>query len=311
MKTFGGHFALLPLSLAALLSAAGCGSFPASEQPVAAAKPVPAAAVRPAPVEVAPAASHEILSVLSVEHEVELLAQREGTATEILTEEGATIEKGALLARLDDRDPRAKLDRARAELQVAESNVKYNEAEVKARESHYRRAQEMNKAGLNSQADLEEAEFRAKGAAFDLEGWRAAVERQQAEIRALEIDLEKTRLIAPFRGVLTRRYLKQGQTVVKGEKCFRLSQLGPLQVRFLVAEGDPRKPQLGGRVQGELLNDSQLGFEAHILRVSPTVDVASGSYEVTAQLVGAGLDKFRPGMAVKILWGGPSAAARP
>jgi multidrug efflux pump subunit AcrA (membrane-fusion protein) len=98
---------------------------------------------------------------------------------------------------------------------------------------------------------------------------------------------------------------------VKDEKCFRLSQLGPLQVRFLVPEGDPSKPRAGDCVHGQLLNDLRRGFEARILRVSPTVDAASGSYEVTAQLVGAGLDKFRPGMAVKILWRETPAAARP
>jgi multidrug efflux pump subunit AcrA (membrane-fusion protein) len=48
--------------------------------------------------------------------------------------------------------------------------------------------------------------------------------------------------------------------------------------------------------------DSAREYDARVQRVSPTIDAASGSYDVTAQLTGAGLDQLRPGMAVKVLW---------
>jgi membrane fusion protein (multidrug efflux system) len=300
---------LLALATAGLLAEAGCGGGAGEEHTVtAAAKSTPApAAVVPSRSEIPPAstpygASGEILSVLSVEHEVDVLAQRDGTITGIDAEEGATVQQGALLARLDDRATLAQLDKAHADLRVAESNVKYNEAELKASEARLRRAQEMFKLGLNSQADLEEAEFRAKGSAFDLESWHAAVDRSKAEIHVLELEVEKTRIRAPFHGAVTRRYIREGQNLLKDEKCFRLSQLGPLQIHFQVPETSSRHPVAGDHVRGELATDSHHRFAARIVRVSPTVDAASGTYNVMAQLDPAEARELRPGMAVKLQW---------
>lgn len=299
---------LLAFTAAGLLAVAGCGGNTGGERVDAGpAKAVPAPVAAPAPSRnegpASASASRDILSVLSVEHEVEVLAQRDGTVTVIDAEEGATVDKGATLAHLDDRATAAQLDKARADLRVSESNVKYNEAELKATEAKLRRAQEMFKGGLSSQADLEEAEFRAKGSAFDLESWHAAVDRSRSDIRLLELELEKTHIRAPFHGVVARRYIREGQNLLKDEKCFRLSQLGPLQVHFQVPETSGRRPLAGDVVRGELASDSHHGFEARIRRVSPTVDAASGTYDVTAELDAAAERNLRPGMAVRLLWG--------
>ncbi len=295
---------LLLAGVAFTLAAAGCGGSRSENRASAAPGSSAPAPARPTPVVAPPEASSsgELLSVLSVEREVDLLAQRDGLVVALDSEEGATAEKGTVLARLDDRSLTAQLDKARADLHVAESNVKYNEAEVKARQAHLRRAQQMFDSGLGSQADLDEADFRAKGSAYDLESWRAVVEKNRAELRSLEIELEKTRIRAPFRGVVVHRYIRDGQNILKDGKCFRLSQLSPLLVRFLVPETDKRRPVAGDRVRGVLASDAHRTFEARIRRVSPTVDPGSGSYEVTAQLVEISAPDLRPGMAVRLRW---------
>lgn len=298
--------------VALALGAIACGE--SKPEPTQAASPA-ATAQRPATPSPAPQPvtkeapeAAEILSVLSVEHEVDVLAQRRGIVVEITSDQGAVVQKGTALARLDDRELQAQLDRARADLQVAQSNVKYNEAEVKAREAAHRRAQEMRKAGLNSDADLEEAEFRAQGARFDLESWRSVVERNRAEIRVLDLELEKTRIRAPFDGVVVTRAIRMGQDVLADEKCFRLSQLSPLLVRFLVPESSARIPRTGDSVELMLHADRERRYSARIEKVSPVVDAASGSYDVTAQLTGPDLQSLRPGMSVRVLW---RAAAKP
>lgn len=295
---------LLAGALAITLAETGCGGPPDASKPQATTPTrvtAPPAKAAPATVTEKPE-SLEILSVLSVEHEVDVLAQRDGVVTEILLDAGNHAAKGAVLARLDDRELLAKLDRARADLAVAQENVKYNEAELRAKQAAYRRAQEMRKLGLNSDADLEEAEFKAQGAGYDLESWRAVVERTRADARVLELEREKTLLRAPFSGVVARRYIRAGQNVLKDEKCFRLSQLAPLQVRFLVPETAGRPPKSGERVEVAPVGERQRTYSASVVKVSPTVDAASGSYDVTATLTGAKLGELRPGMSVRVLW---------
>jgi len=90
--------------------------------------------------------------------------------------------------------------------------------------------------------------------------------------------------------------------VAKGDKCFRVSQLFPLQVQFQVSETSGRRPIAGALVDVALVEEPNHSLPARIVKVSPTVDPASDSYNVTAQLYGAGLGSLRPGMAVRVAW---------
>ncbi len=302
------RFKILAFALAmiALLGATNCsnsdGTKPVAASPASAVPPLPAkAAPLAAPAPPRPAAL-EILSVLSVEHSVELLAQMDGIVTEIAVDQDSWVKQGQVLALLDDREVQAKLDHARDDLDIARNNLKYQEAETKAKDAAYRRQLELRKFGLSSQAAEEEAEFLSKGAHYDVDSYTATVKQKEAEIQELEVELEKTRVLAPFEGYITQRSIRVGQNVVKNNPCFRVSQLSPLQVRFLVPETTGKTPQLGDRLRVVPVGDNSREYAAEVKLLSPTIDPASMSYDVTAQLTGPDLGALRPGMAVKVLW---------
>lgn len=257
------------------------------------------------------ATASEILSVLSVEHQVDVTAQQPGEVVAVEKDDGSSVRAGDTLARLDDRTLQMQLVKAKDDLQVAQNNVKYKEAEKKAKEAALRRQQQLRQYGLSSEADLEAAEFEAKGAEYDLHGWEALAESSQAEIRRLELEIDKARIRAPFPGVVVQRYIRQGQTVAKDDKCFRVSQLGPLQALFQVPESSSSRPERGTQVEISLVGDSNRTFAARIIKVSPTVDPASDSYSVTAQLTATANSGLRPGMSVRIHWPGSIPAAKP
>jgi len=289
--------------------AAGCdnstvasGNAPTTAE---AASPAPA----PAPSSPAPTkqpVNNDILSVLSVEHQVDLATQRDGVVVSLAKDEGATVKAGDVLGQLDDRTLQMELIKARDDLQVSENNVKFKEAELKAKSAAYRRQQQLREYGLSSEADLEAAEFEAKGAEYDLHGYEALVESGHAAIRQLEIQIDQTRLRAPFSGVVVRRYIREGESLGKGDRCFRVSQLSPLQVQFQIPESSPRRPERGAAVELSLIEDLNRPLSARIVKISPTVDPASDSYDVVAQLTGSRLSDLRPGMAVRVVW--PAAA---
>jgi len=243
-----------------------------------------------------------ILSVLSVEHQVDVSSERDGVVIKIAGEEGNTIKAGETLGQLDDRSLQMELIKARDDLEVSKNNVKFKEAELKAKNAAYRRQQQLREVGLSSQADLEVAEFQAKGAEYDLHGWEALIEGGQAEIQRIQIQIEQMRLHAPFSGVIVRRYVREGQAVAKGDKCFRVSQLGPLQVQFQIPGSSGGPPQIGQAVRLELVGFSRQPLTARVLKISPTVEPGSDSYNVLAQLNSPPSLDVRPGMAVRIDW---------
>jgi len=300
------------LAGALIIGATGCGNSSVASNPASQAAPSAAPTTPPSPPP-APAKTGEagdILTVLSVEHQVDVPTQIDGVVAELIKDEGSRVQAGEIMARLDDRSVAAELEKAQADLRVAKNNVGYQEAELKAKEAAYRRQQQMRQFGLSSEADLEHAEFEAKGAEFDLASWKANVDKNQAEIRRLETELDKTRIRAPFSGLVARRYIRLGQGVSKSDKCFRVSQLYPLRVQFQVPENSSRRPHLGDTVAVTVLEDATHPFPAKIMQVSPTIDPASDSYDVTAQLTGTGLGDLRPGMAVRVGWPG-TAGSKP
>jgi HlyD family secretion protein len=292
----------LALALPGVLALAACGGSSPSEKPAAEPAAEAAAEVRSSPRGSLASENQGILSVLTVEHEVDVRAQRDGVVVAVRQDEGTRVRRGALLAQLDDRELQARLEKAGSDLQVARSNVQYNEAEAKAKQANYRRQQELRKYGLSSEADLDKTEFEAKGAEYDLQGWRAIVRSNQATVRQLELELDQTRIRSPFDGVVAHRYIRVGQTVAKDDNCFRVSQLAPLEVRFQIPETSPELPRPGESVHLRLVGVNEETYTARITRVSPTVDPASDSYDVLARLTGSNLGALRPGMAVRVLW---------
>ncbi|MGA2076596.1 MAG: efflux RND transporter periplasmic adaptor subunit [Terriglobia bacterium] len=289
-------------ALAVALGVPGCAN-ESQQKASPAGSPQPSVTQVPAqPPSVPPADTLEIPSVLSVEHSVDLLSQRDGIVQEVFYDQDSWAKKGTVLARLDDRELLASLEKARLDQRVAENNFKYQEAEKKAKDAAYRRQQELHKYGLSTQSALEEAEFQSTGAGFDLDSWKAAIEQKKAAIRELEIELEKTRIVAPFDGYIVRRAVRAGQNVIKNDFCFHISELYPLQVRFLVPESAGPRPRVGSPLKVVLGDDQSRAYNAHVKLVSPTVDAASASYDLTAELTGSHLQTLRPGMAVRVIW---------
>jgi RND family efflux transporter MFP subunit len=299
--------AICLLTAALAVAGAGCGSSPVASTP----KPAPAAAAPPSTQTSSSRTNYtgDILSVLSVEHQVDVSAQRDGVLVSIATDEGKVVKAGDILGQIDDRNVQMEIIKAHDDLQVSQNNVKYKEAELRAKSASYKRQQQLRALGISSDADLEAAEFGAKAAEYDLHGWEALVESSQAEIHRFEIELDQTRIHAPFAGVVVRRYVREGQTVSKNDKCFRVSQLAPLLVQFPVPESSKRRVERGAVVELSLVGDSKRAVSARVTKISPTVDPASDSYDVTAQLIGPGISDLRPGMAVRVLWPGTSPAA--
>jgi RND family efflux transporter MFP subunit len=296
-------------AVAFAIALAGCGDSSAvSPAHPAAADPNANVATPPAPASPSRSADdHEVLSVLSVEHQLDLATERDGVVVSIARDEGSEVKKGDILAQLDDRTLQIELAKAQDDLQVAQNNVKYKQSEVRAKAAALERQQKLNQAGLSSQADLEQADFEAKGTEFDLRSWEANAEASQEDIKRLQLELDQTRLRAPFAGAVVVRYIREGQQVAKGDKCFRVSQLAPLEVQFQVPESSQRHPSRGAKVDLSLVSDPNRELSATVVKISPVVDPSSDSYSVTAELAGKGISDLRPGMAVQVAWPGASA----
>jgi len=237
-----------------------------------------------------------------VEHQVDLTAQRDGILSKIFFDAPARVKAGTILARLDDRQIAANLEATRAKSRSIEADLRNWEAEAEVLKADYVRQQRLWDLGLTTQEQLEHAKYKAESDQWDIKRVKETLNTSREEERALELELEKTKVTAPFDGLIARRYVREGQTVAKNDRCFRVSQLSPLLVLFQIPEASTPPPKLGNTVEVFLLDNSQQPFSARITKISPTIDPASDSYNVTAQLSASKIAGLRPGMAVRVTW---------
>ncbi len=284
------------LMLAATLAMSAC-----SESKPEPAKTVSAAPAAPAPA--GPAGKAEDVFVgsgpLVVENQVDVMAQREGVVARIVADVGGKVAKGQLLAQLDDRQLSSDLDAARARHRALEADVKSWESLLKVYETDLERAEEMRKADLNTQQQLDHARYRLNASQHDVERERQNYRNAQASLRSLELELEKTRILAPFAGVVARRYVRAGQKVAVGERLFWVTAVAPVRVRFTLPESFVGKVRVGTEVSVTAAFAPDEKHPAKVVLVSPVVDPSSGTIEVLAELTGP-LGELRPGMTAQV-----------
>ncbi len=236
---------------------------------------------------------------LIVEHQLDVLAQRDGMIAELRSEAGAHVHAGDLLAQLDDRQLAADLEAARAKTRSIEADLKNWEAEAKVMQADYERAEKMWDAQILTKEQLDHAKFKAESETWDVLRVRELLANSRQTERFLDLELDKTRIRAPFSGVVARRYVRQGQQVNKGDRLFWVTAEGPLRMRFTLPE------KFIGRVhKGEelpLMTPDLPGqeYKVRVVEVSPVVDPASSTIEVTVELEGKP-GSLRPGMDASV-----------
>jgi RND family efflux transporter MFP subunit len=286
---------LLPVfSLMAAMLTACSGGQPAT---VNAAAAVPAGA-QPAPKPERPEL-YQASGPLVVEHQVDVAAQREGVVAKILVDVGKQVRKGQLLARLDDRQLAAQHDAAAAKALAASEDAKNWKTQIKLVESDLARDEDLFKYRLITQQQLEHSRYRLEGAKQQAEREAQTTKEAQEQAKALGLELEKTRIVAPFDGVVARRYIRVGQQVALNDRLFWVTATAPLNVKFTLPQEFVGKLKVGDTVQVSAPFENGATHTATVTLISPVVDPASGTIELQAQVTGAPKE-LRPGMTVNI-----------
>lgn len=207
--------------------------------------------------------------------EATLHAEASGQVVDRAVEEGDRVAQGTLLARLENEEERIALEEARAELLTAraEYQAKY------AGDAEPTRSD----ASTDSTASADRDGRRATQAAVS--GLTAA---QQAVERA-RLNLERTRITAPFAGRVADLQVETGQYVSQGQEVCTLLQDRRMKVEVEVLESDVVHIQKGStaRVHVPALGpeaDSTAWVDGTVWAVNPQVDRQSGTGRVTVSI---------------------------
>jgi membrane fusion protein (multidrug efflux system) len=271
----------------------------AAAAPPASPPPISAASPSTSPALIKTEDYFTVSGPLIVEHQVDVTAQRDGIVVSLSADTSKRVTSGEVLARLDERQLFANLEAARAKSRGIAADLKNWESEAEVLKADYVRQQHLWELGLTSEEQLQHAKYKAESDQWDTKRVEEALNTAHNEERSLELELEKTHIIAPFDGIVARRYVRVGQGVSKGDRLFWITAEAPLRMRFTLPE-----KFIGHLKQGRSLplTSPDVPQEQHlakIIAVSPVVDPSSGTIEILVELTGA-RGVLRPGMTTSV-----------
>lgn len=153
---------------------------------------------------------------------VEIRARVEGYLDQILVDEGQRVTKGQLLFKINDEEYKAALNKARAQIKVAEAEVASAQIEL----DRVRLLVEKNVV-TRTELDLAQAQ---------LEIARARIEEARAEEARALLKLSNTEIRSPFDGVVNLIPFKMGSLIREGDLLTTLSDVSRVYAYYNVSE---------------------------------------------------------------------------
>jgi len=196
---------------------------------------------------------------------------------------GGSFAKGDELLRIEDQDYRSTVERARAGLARAEAEHQHSQFE-------FQRLESLEARQLASRSALENAQRAFKIAEATLQDATAGLEQAAR-------DLERTRLTAPFEGLVRRQAVDIGQFIARGAAVATLYASAEAEVRLPIADRQLAFLNVPMGSLGELPAGQQpevtlsaeyagqaLTWHGHIVRTEAAIDTASRMVHAVARV---------------------------
>ncbi len=260
---------LLVFGIGVLLTIAGCGGGKTGGAGFS---------MPPMPVEVATASvqlvedKFEAIGTIDANESITVVSELDAAVTRLPFTEGSLVRKGDLIAQLDDSQIAAEVERASALYAQSQSN----HARVKAVVEQH----------AGSPQDLDDAE--------------ASLKVAEANLALAKARFAKTRIVAPFDGIVGSRKVSVGTFLRIGNAVTDLANIDELRVNFSAPERF-----LSQLTKGAEVSISTTAFPGYVVKgsiivIEPVLDPETRSARVVARVPNPGR-RFRPGMSANVI----------
>lgn len=194
-----------------------------------------------------------------------------GVVQSISFESGQAVKEGDVLVKLDS--------------EIEEANLRAAEANFSLSEANYKRIASLAPGSTVSQANIDERLYQ--------------MESQRAQVAALQAQIDKKTVYAPFDGVLGIRQIDLGEYIQPGTAIVNLQNLDTLLVDFSVGQRDLVQVVPGRAIR--VTSDAAPGktFDGKITSLEPRVDPATGLIRVEGSIPNPD-GALRPGMFANV-----------
>jgi RND family efflux transporter MFP subunit len=191
-----------------------------------------------------PSAGTPILTAsgyLVARHQSVISSKIQGRLSGLYVEEGSYVKQGQVIARLEDSDYKASIDKAKADIEYAQANLAEMQRQARLQEGLF-------KQGVVSQDALDSANSRVRIA-------DATLQQNEATLKMQETLLEFTEIKAPFDGIVVKKMTEVGESVAPIPPGVNISTssgaiVAIADMNSLEAEVDVNEANVGQLAQG-------------------------------------------------------------
>jgi len=142
-----------------------------------------------------------------------IAAKITGRVTGVFFDEGTRVAEGQLLATLDDSDVKRALDSAKADRDASRAAIADFEVQLKNAQIALRRAEQLQKAGVQTQEALDNATTAADSLKAKIELARQQVAAAESRIGVAQQAVDNCTIRAPFAGIVVSKDAQVGEMV--------------------------------------------------------------------------------------------------
>jgi membrane fusion protein (multidrug efflux system) len=185
--------------------------------------------------------------------QVDIQSEVPGKIVEIRFREGAAVNRGDLLVKINDADLQAQLAEAEAHKQLAEAK------EARGRQLRQKEAVSQDEYDV------------------DLSELRTAI----AQIDLIKAQIAKTAIVAPFSGRIGLRYVSLGSYISPTTKIATLNNTDPVKIEFSVPEKYFGNVRVGTSIDFTV-QGAPGSYSARVYAVEPRIDQSTRTLQVRA-----------------------------
>jgi len=213
----------------------------------------------------------QAVGTIEADEAATVVSEIDGTVTQVPYAEGSLLEKGDLIARLDDTQLAAEVSRTEALL--VQSTATYD------------RVKEIVAQDAGSPQDLDDAS--------------AAMKVAEANLALAKARYAKTRITAPFRGIVGSRRVSVGTFVRPGQAVTDIANIEKMRVIFSAPERMISQIKKGSPVTVSTTAYPGYTITGKIIVIEPVIDPVTRSARIVAEVPNKEM-KFRSGMSADV-----------
>ena len=205
------------------------------------------------------------------------------------------------------------IDRLKKELIINQKNrdnlLTKNLELIKLYDIEYLSAKQLIDKGLSSKSKLSLASFNLANAKSDqidinlkyetnLASLESKISIYQSDLKKINLDIENTKIVAPFDGIIIEKYIEISDYVTPGKVLLTIVNLNPIKIQGYLSEFDINKVKTNTKAIVE--NTNGVRKEGKIKFISPSAETTTRTFEITIEADNSD-QAFKSGITTSII----------